>query len=211
MTQRQLMSTSESAKCPSNSTFPNITANATVAFPLPITYRCYNKTTHCCVNGYFLCPSNASSLCGVQCYNPVSHTASAQLISSVAHCTTHTAFFCLFSIARRTIRVTRRTRCALKRRHSRSHPITTSSTSCVLYAASSQLMTVVPILSCCQCGESCFNSEQFTCESGQLVGVNATQGNASYSDEMRFTQLDVFSLPIQPAARRLSVLRRRVE
>ena len=71
LTQRHLLSSEEASKCPSNATFPNITANATVQWSIPITYRCYNKSTHSCVNGYFLCPANASSLCGVQCYSPV--------------------------------------------------------------------------------------------------------------------------------------------
>ena len=61
-----------------------------------------------------------------------------------------------------------------------------------------------------QCGESCYSSDQFSCESGQLISSNATAGNSSSSSgEQRYTELNVFSLPIQPAARRLAVLRRR--
>ena len=124
LTQRQLMSTEEASRCPSNSTFPNITANATVAWQLPVTYRCYNKTTHSCVNGYFLCPANASSLCGVQCYDPVTSAATHCCVASdrptALLLLAHTLSLCHSPHAiRPTIRATQHTHCVRKRRRSR--------------------------------------------------------------------------------------------
>ena len=62
----------------------------------------------------------------------------------------------------------------------------------------------------CQCGESCFSSEQFSCENGQLRSANATEGGNSTGSEMGYTELNIVSMPIQPVLRRVPVLRPRI-